>query len=275
MTPLTAIAASRTRRRPRAAALALLAGTMAVAACAACAAADTQSADQLSADSAFAAVQARGADLRGMGVDQYTSVHRFDAFADGGRIELQRGTHDPAGVAQVRRHLRGIAAAFGRGDFATPAFVHMREVPGTAVMAAESAAISYAYRDLPRGGEVRITARTPAAVTVELLVPVPRAIASRAEVTATLRCLQERFEERGTGKGRSTEVVCYELAAPPAIVALAADGCGGSVLRTQASVPADAPATALGALPPRYWEVELAAARPGVDYAATFLVPVY
>ena len=40
-------------------------------------------------DSAFAAVQARGADARGMGVDQATSVHRFDALADGGRIELR------------------------------------------------------------------------------------------------------------------------------------------------------------------------------------------
>jgi hypothetical protein len=71
-------------------------------------------------------VQARGADARGMGVDQATSVHRFDALADGGRIELRRGVDDPAGVAQVRAHLRGVAAAFARGDFGTPAFVHGR-----------------------------------------------------------------------------------------------------------------------------------------------------
>ena len=55
--------------------------------------------------------------------------------------------------------LRGIAAAFAAGDFRTPAFVHMRQVPGTAVMAAERSAITYAVRDLPRGGEVRITTR--------------------------------------------------------------------------------------------------------------------
>jgi hypothetical protein len=97
-------------------------------------------------------------------VDQATSVHRFDALADGGRIELQRGVDDAAGVAQIRRHLRGIARAFEAGDFATPSFVHMREVPGTAVMAARRAAIAYAYRDLPRGGEVRITTRDPEAL---------------------------------------------------------------------------------------------------------------
>jgi hypothetical protein len=92
-----------------------------------------------------------------MGVDQYTSAHRFDALPDGGRIELQRAAADPAGVAQIRRHLRGIAAAFAAGDFRTPAFVHTQEVPGATVMAARRAAITYAVRDLPRGAEVRIT----------------------------------------------------------------------------------------------------------------------
>ena len=117
-----------------------------------------------SADSAFAAVQARGADARGMGVDQYTSVHRFDALPDGGRIELQRAVNDSAGVVTIRHHLRTIAAAFETGDFSTPAFVHMQDVPGTRVMAAKRDAITYTYRELPRGGEVRITTRDPAAV---------------------------------------------------------------------------------------------------------------
>lgn len=121
------------------------------------------------ADSAFAALQARGADRRAMGVDQYTSAHRFDALADGGRVELQRGVDDSAGVAQVRRHLREIAAAFAAGDFRTPAFVHARggaagPVPGAAGMAARRVAIAYTYRDLPRGGEVRITTRDPEAL---------------------------------------------------------------------------------------------------------------
>ena len=44
---------------------------------------------------AFAALQARG--LLAMGVDQYTSTHRFDMLPDGARIQLQRDTDDPAG----------------------------------------------------------------------------------------------------------------------------------------------------------------------------------
>jgi hypothetical protein len=105
-------------------------------------------------DSAFAALQARG--QQAMGVDQYTSTHRFDALADGGRIELQREGDDPEGIAAIRAHLRVIADAFARGEFDTPAFVHDQAVPGTEVMAARRAAIRYEYRDLPRGAEVRI-----------------------------------------------------------------------------------------------------------------------
>jgi len=113
-------------------------------------------------DTAFAALQERG--KMAMGVDQYTSTHVFDSLEDGGRIELQRDEDDPEGVAVIRRHMQEIAAAFTRGDFRIPGFVHSREVPGTRVMAERRAHITYTYRPLPRGGEVRITTRDPVAL---------------------------------------------------------------------------------------------------------------
>jgi hypothetical protein len=113
-------------------------------------------------DTAFAALQERG--LKAMGVDQYTSTHRFDALDDGGRIELQRDVDDAAGVTQIREHLQAIAAAFKSGDFSTPAFVHMQQVPGADVMAARRNVITYTFSELPRGGELRITTRDPAAL---------------------------------------------------------------------------------------------------------------
>jgi hypothetical protein len=113
-------------------------------------------------DSAFAAMQERG--KTAMGVDQYTSAHKFNALPDGGRIELQRATDDSAGVAQIRAHMREIARAFKKGDFSTPAFVHMQAVPGTKAMTALAAVISYEVRDLPRGAEVRIRSTDSAAV---------------------------------------------------------------------------------------------------------------
>jgi hypothetical protein len=113
-------------------------------------------------DAAFEALQARGE--AAMGVDQYTSTHRFDALADGGRIELQRDVDDPEGVAAIRTHLSGLAQAFASGDFATPGFVHAQDVPGTAVMAARSERIEYVYGDLPRGGELRLVTSDPDAL---------------------------------------------------------------------------------------------------------------
>ena len=113
-------------------------------------------------DTTFAGVQSRG--RAAMGVDQYTSTHRFDALPDGGRIELQRDSADSAGVATIRAHIRAIATAFRSGDFSTPAFVHMRMVPGTDVMAAKRTLISYEPRDLPRGAELRIRTTDPDAV---------------------------------------------------------------------------------------------------------------
>jgi hypothetical protein len=113
-------------------------------------------------DSSFAAMQKRG--KVAMGVDQYTSIHKFDDLADGGRIELQRDRDDAAGTRAIRDHLKAISVAFSSGDFSTPAFVHMREVPGTKVMAEKRGVIRYAFRELPRGGELRITTTDPAAL---------------------------------------------------------------------------------------------------------------
>ena len=113
-------------------------------------------------DSSFAAMQARG--KMAMGVDQYTSWHRFDPLADGGRIMLQRDSTDTAGTRAIREHLQDIAMRFRAGDFAIPGFVHAQQVPGTPVMAAKRTAIRYVFHPLPGGGEVRIVSRDSAAV---------------------------------------------------------------------------------------------------------------
>ncbi|MEP6506741.1 MAG: hypothetical protein ABJC63_00840 [Gemmatimonadales bacterium] len=132
-------------------------------------------------DSAFKEMQKRGG--MAMGVDQYMSAHKFDVTPDGGRIELQRMTPDSLDVAQIRAHMKLIQHAFAAGDFSTPAFVHMRDMPGTDVMAAKKNVIEYTYHDLPLGGEVRISTKDPAA---------------KAAVTRFL--MAQRTEHRGSGK---------------------------------------------------------------------------
>jgi hypothetical protein len=108
-----------------------------------------------SRDSTFAAVQDRGAVA--MGVDQYTSTHHFTPLPNGGLIELQRDSVDPAGIAQIRAHMQQIATAFAAGDFTLPGMVHAQVVPGTATMAAQRSVITYVAEELPKGAQVRIT----------------------------------------------------------------------------------------------------------------------
>lgn len=107
------------------------------------------------AQSTDTALQARG--KMAMGVDQYKSAHHFDVLPDGGRIALEMKDDDSLSIAQIRAHLKLIQHAFQAGDFSTPEFVHMRAMPGTAVMARRKDLIRYSYSDLPRGGQVRIT----------------------------------------------------------------------------------------------------------------------
>lgn len=114
-------------------------------------------------DSAFSAVQSRGAGV--MGVDQYTSTHVFEDLPDGGRIVLERHDGaDSAGIATIREHMRTIASAFARGDFTAPGLVHAQRVPGTDVMAARRASITYTATNRPRGAELRIVTRDTTAV---------------------------------------------------------------------------------------------------------------
>ena len=105
-------------------------------------------------DTSFASLQRRG--KVAMGVDQYSSVHRFDDLADGGRIRLERDRDDVSGTRAIQAHLKGIATAFASGNFDTPAFVHMQHVPGSADMARGRGVIRYTFRPLRRGGELRI-----------------------------------------------------------------------------------------------------------------------
>ena len=110
---------------------------------------------QQAADSTFAEVQRRGANV--MGVDQYTSKHVFEDLPDGGRIVLDRDdAADTAAVRAIQAHMLDIATAFSRGDFTAPGLVHAQQVPGTKVMMEKRAMITYQASGRPRGAEVRI-----------------------------------------------------------------------------------------------------------------------
>jgi len=98
------------------------------------------------------------------------------------------------------------------------------------------------------------------------------ALADVPALTATLRCVQERYETRGTGGNRTQQVVCYELWSDTRTV----EGAGRTSFDFAFPIPANIQGTALGERPARYWELDVTSGDvPGVDFAATFLVPVY
>ena len=93
----------------------------------------------------------------------------------------------------------------------------------------------------------------------------------------TLRCIQERYETRGSGENRSQQVVCYQRYTDSLVMDEAGLFQGGDAECPLAfPLPDDAElTTALAERPPRYWELEIRADTPGVDFRATYLVPVY
>ncbi|MBA2687353.1 MAG: hypothetical protein H0U64_04560 [Gemmatimonadaceae bacterium] len=122
---------------------------------------DTSAAAQVSSDSSFAAVQARGEEV--MGVDQYTSKHVFKDLPDGGSVGLNRDdAADTVSIAQIRAHMLEILADFKRGDFSKPFHVHNMKVPGTDVMKANASKISYTVVERPTGAELQMITKDSA-----------------------------------------------------------------------------------------------------------------
>jgi len=111
---------------------------------------------------------------------------------------------------------------------------------------------------------------------VELMLARSGPLASLEVLEATLRCVQERYEVRRTGSKSSSQVVSY------AVWSETRGSEPGDGRRSterdfawRFALPPDLPGTSLAERPPRYWELEVRAEMPGVDYRKVFLVPVY
>lgn len=93
---------------------------------------------------------------------------------------------------------------------------------------------------------------------------------------ATLRCVLERFENRGTRTDPSPTAVAYEICSDEKTVTVP-PGIAGRAPGVDLAfhLPEDCPSTDLAGPPLVYWELEVRGEGPGADYEATFLVPVY
>jgi hypothetical protein len=93
-------------------------------------------------------------------------------------------------------------------------------------------------------------------------------------MTITLRCIVEVTETRGSGKSRSQQIVCYQHYADTVEIKQAGVHGLGEVPITF-NLPQGDYGTTLGIARPRYWELEINADTPGIDFHASFMVPVY
>ncbi|ABF39989.1 conserved hypothetical protein [Candidatus Koribacter versatilis Ellin345] len=92
-----------------------------------------------------------------MGFSHEKTTHHFRLLADGGAIQVvANNADDKDSLAQIRMHLAHIATMFKNGDFSAPMFVHSQDPPGANVMEERRDQITYAYLEMPTGGEVRI-----------------------------------------------------------------------------------------------------------------------
>ena len=111
-----------------------------------------------------AAVDRRHDAVTGVGHDE--SVHHFLLDERGGTIRLEAtDAANTAGRDRIRAHLRTVARAFAKGDFALPRHIHAQAPPGVDVMKARRAAIRYEYAPTEKGGEVRISTADPVALS--------------------------------------------------------------------------------------------------------------
>lgn len=121
-------------------------------------------------------------------------------------------------------------------------------------------------------------ARFPFVIGDEVEVMLARSgpLATLDRLDATLRCVQERYEVTRRGGKHQSTVVSYAVWSETR-TSEQGDGRASTEreLRWRFVVPPDAPGTSLVMRPPRYWELEVHAVMPGVDYRAVFLVPVY
>jgi hypothetical protein len=103
----------------------------------------------------------------------------------------------------------------------------------------------------------------------------PRGIARADKGSVTFRCIEEYYEERGTGSDRSRWLVHDELCAETQSFDRPQDFAPGRPVDFRFEVPPGAPATKLSADRPVFWELQIVLSMPGLDFSERYLVPVY
>jgi hypothetical protein len=100
-----------------------------------------------------------------MGFDHAKTTHHFRLQESGGSIEVTANISDDIeSSAQIKMHLKHIAAMFAEGNFNAPILIHDQTPPGVPVMKELKDEIKYNFEDIDRGAAVRISTKNPTAL---------------------------------------------------------------------------------------------------------------
>ena len=111
--------------------------------------------------------------------------------------------------------------------------------------------------------------------TVEAGLEASRKIAKAPSISLTLRYIEEVIETTGSGKNRRSTTVLYCLhEVKQELNASQFDGSAGEI-PISIRLPSGEFSNRLIETPRRYWQLEVKAETPGIDYLAHFLLPVY
>lgn len=90
-----------------------------------------------------------------MPFDLDATTHVFEPTANGGvQTVVADDPSDAREVELIRRHLREEAAAFRRGDFSDPAFIHGDDMPGIDKLSKHLGALEVRYREIEGGAQI-------------------------------------------------------------------------------------------------------------------------
>jgi hypothetical protein len=103
----------------------------------------------------------------------------------------------------------------------------------------------------------------------------PRGLDRAERGSFTFRCVEEYYEERGSGKDRSRWLVHDELCAEVQSFDSPQMFASGRPVDLRFTPPPDALPTKLAADRPVFWELEVKLSRPGLDFEERYLIPVY
>ena len=99
-----------------------------------------------------------------MPFDLDATTHHFVKLENGGLQSVLADNDDPEQIALIRAHLTEEADRFSRGDFHDPAGIHGHDMPGLHALVTGHDLLRVAYREVPRGAEIRYSSDDPALV---------------------------------------------------------------------------------------------------------------